>query len=222
MPDDIRVLIWDEMTAPASVHPEGICATIGEGLSREPGIKVKLARIDDPEQGLSEQALSETDVLAWWGHLKHKQVEDAHAERVIRHVTERGMGFMPIHSAHMSKPFTRILGCDGDLGGWREDGKPEIIYTLEPTHPIAQGLPERWVLDEEEMYCERFHIPPPDDLVFLSTFAQGEVFRSGCCWKRGAGRIFYFRPGHETHRTFHDERVRRVLANAVRWCAGRD
>ena len=55
--------------------------------------------------------------------------------------------------------------------------------------------------------------------MLVSWFAGGEVFRSGCCFNRGHGRIFYFRPGHETYPTYYDENVIRVITNAVRWCA---
>jgi trehalose utilization protein len=67
------------------------------------------------------------------------------------------------------------------------------------------------------MYGEVFDVPAPDELVFVSWFTGGEVFRSGCCYTRGRGRIFYFRPGHETHASYHHPDVRRVIANAVDW-----
>lgn len=213
-----RVLIWDERTAPAEVYPEGIGGCIASGLE---GCQTRLACLEDPDQGVSEDALSGSDVLIWWGHKRHRELAEANAERVVRHVVDRGMGFLALHSAHKSKPFLMLQGTDGELGGWREDAKPERIYTIEPNHPIAQGLPPVWELAEEEMYAERFSIRPPDDLIFLSTFAGGEVFRSGCCWRLARGRMFYFRPGHETHRTYFDSNVRRVIQNAVGWCACR-
>lgn len=211
-----NVLVWDEGTAKAEFYPQGIGGAIAAALA---GHEVKVVTIDDPEQGLTEDALASADVLVWWGHLRHKEVSDENAQRVVKHVTERGLGFFPIHSAHKSKPFMLLQGTGGELGGWREDGKPEKIYVVEPSHPIAEGLPETFTMDPEEMYCERFEIRPPDELVFLSSFAGGEVFRSGCCWQMGAGRVFYFRPGHETYPTFFDENVRKVIANGVRWCS---
>jgi trehalose utilization protein len=67
------------------------------------------------------------------------------------------------------------------------------------------------------MYGEYFDIPAPDELVFLSTFSGGEVFRSGCCWRRGLGKIFYFSPGDQEYPVYHHPEIQRVLANAVQW-----
>jgi hypothetical protein len=46
---------------------------------------------------------------------------------------------------------------------------------------------------------------------------SGEVFRSGATWQRGNGRVFYFRPGHETYPTYHHTQIQRVISNAVHW-----
>ena len=129
-----------------------------------------------------------------------------------------GMGLIVLHSGHFSKPFKRLMGTDCSLR-WREANDKERIWVVNPGHPIAQGLPDYFELPAEEMYGEYFGVPQPDDLVFVSWFTGGEVFRSGACWHRGMGKIFYFRPGHETYPSYHNPLVHRVLANSIRWAA---
>ena len=178
-----------------------------------------MATLRDPECGLSDAVLTATDVLVWWGHMRHHEVPDDKVEKVVARVWE-GMGFVGLHSAHYSKPFQRLMGTQCGLK-WRVDNKKEILWVVDPTHPIAAGINEKIELPQTEMYGEWFQIPAPDELVFISWFEGGEVFRSGCCWKRGKGRVFYFRPGHETLPIYHHSDVRRVLRNAVRWAAAR-
>ncbi len=244
----IRALVWDENPghAPKEVYPSGIRGAIAEGLSALSGgaITARAASLDDPEQGASEDALAETDVLLWWGHQRHGEVSEATAERVFRHVHTRGMGFIALHSAHYSKPLQWVLAAPGHLkGGWREAEPPdsEEITVCAPRHPIAEGVSD-FTLPREEMYGAPFATPPPLCLVFQSFFPLGgEYFPSGICWTVGAGqdpeftsgpgngvnqgygvgRVFYFRPGHETYPTYFDPSVRRILYNAVRWCAKR-
>lgn len=218
-----RVTVWSEhrqeRTDPevAAVYPDGLHEAIAAGL-REAGFDVRTATLDDPDQGLGEDVLAATDVLTWWGHVAHAEVRDETVERVQRRVLD-GMGLIVLHSGHHSRIFRRLMGTSGDLR-WREAGERERIWVVDRSHPIAEGLGDSFVLDEEEMYGEAFDVPPPDELVLISWFQGGEVFRSGCCWRRGRGRIFYFRPGHEAHPTYFDPNVRRVLANAVRWSDG--
>jgi trehalose utilization protein len=220
MPTPIRVTVWDENTAPASVYPNGLGDCIAAGLREDTDLHVHLATIDEADQGVPDSLLEGTDVLIWWGHKRHGDVLDDTAARVVNHVTDRGMGLIALHSAHKSKPFMALQGTDGELGGWREDNLPERIYTIEPSHPIAAGLPEMWEIPVEEMYSERFNVRTPDELIFISSFAKGEVFRSGCAWHFGRGRMFYFRPGHETNPTYFDLNVRRVIRNGVHWLGG--
>lgn len=163
--------------------------------------------------------LGETDVLAWWGHRAHEAVGDAVAERVVQQVLE-GMGLLVLHSSHLSKPFLRLMGTRCSLR-WRNDAEREVVWTVAPAHPIAEGLPPAIVIREHEMYGEYSDIPPPDELVFISSFTGGEVFRSVCCWTRGKGRIFYFSPGHETFPVYHQPEISRVPANGVRWARRR-
>jgi trehalose utilization protein len=218
-----RVTVWNEYRhergseAVREVYPEGIHAALAEGL-REHGLgSVRTATLDEPEHGLTEAALAETDVLLWWGHKAHEEVEDVVVERVQRAVLG-GMGLVALHSAHFSKIFRRLMGTTCTLD-WRVAGERERLWVVAPGHPIAAGLGPFVELAREEMYGEPFGIPQPDELVLVSWFQGGEVFRSGCCFTRGRGRVFYFRPGHETFPTYHDPQVRRVIANAVRWAA---
>ncbi len=222
MSEPIRVTVWNEgrhEKSSAEVHavyPNGIHGAIAEGLLQN-GYKVRTATLDEPEHGLTDEVLKSTDVLTWWGHMAHGEVSDAVVARIHKRVLE-GMGLIVLHSGHMSKIFTRLMGTTCDLK-WREAGEKERIWVVEPGHPIAEGLSEHFELPHEEMYGERFDIPAPDNLVFISWFTGGEVFRSGCCFTRGKGRIFYFRPGHETFPTYYDKNVRQVIANAARWAA---
>ncbi|MFL5685792.1 MAG: ThuA domain-containing protein [Chloroflexota bacterium] len=217
-----RVTVWAEYRQErrdppvAEVYPDGIHAVIAEGL-RDAGFDVRTATLDESEHGLSEDVLAETDVLTWWGHTAHREVDDAIVERVHRRVLD-GMGLIVLHSAHHSKIFKRLMGTTCDLN-WREGGDHERVWVVDPAHPIAEGLGEGFTLDAEEMYGEHFDVPAPDRLVLISWFSGGEVFRSGCCYERGRGRIFYFRPGHETHPSYRHPGVRRVIANAAAWAA---
>ncbi|WP_135303614.1 ThuA domain-containing protein [Haloarcula amylovorans] len=214
------VTVWNEFIhereddAVAEVYPDGIHATIADALEAR-GHDTRTATLDEPEHGLTEAVLDDTDVLLWWGHAAHDEVDDEIVERVAARVHE-GMGLLVLHSAHASKPFKRLLGTPCDLT-WREDGERERCWVVDPGHPITDGLDDSLVIDEAEMYGEPFGVPEPDRLVFTSWFEGGEVFRSGCCYRRGRGSIFYFRPGHETYPIYHRDDVQRVLDNAVRW-----
>lgn len=200
----------------AKVHPNGIHGTLAAYLSQFPEFEVRTATLDMPECGLTDEVLDNTDVLIWWAHVAHHLVPDALVEKIHQRVL-KGMGFIALHSAHQCKPLQRILGTSGSLQ-WREGDFCRVFCTC-PTHPIAEGIPASFELPEEEMYGEFFDIPKPDDLVFTSWFRGGEVFRSGCTWTRGYGKIFYFQPGHETNPSYKNEYVLRIIHNAVKWCA---
>lgn len=218
----VRVTVWNEFRherqneAVRAIYPDGIHRTIAAALS-EHGLEVRTATLDEPEHGLTEDVLNATDVLVWWGHMAHEEVSDAIVDRVQRRVLA-GMGLIVLHSGHYSKIFRRLMGTTCDLK-WRESNDRELIWVVAPGHPIAAGLHENIVIEHEEMYGEHFDVPPPETLVFISWFSGGEVFRSGACYTRGAGKIFYFRPGHETLPTYHHPDVQRVIANAVQWAA---
>ncbi|HEX6970682.1 MAG TPA: ThuA domain-containing protein [Limnochordia bacterium] len=223
MSEPIRVTVWNEFRHEkksekiAAIYPEGIHGAIGGYLQKQPGLTVRTATLDEPEHGLTQEVLDATDVLTWWGHMAHGEVRDEIVTRIQRRVLD-GMGLIVLHSGHFSKIFQRLMGTTCNLK-WREVGEKERIWVVEPGHPIAAGLGEYIEIEHEEMYGERFDIPAPDELVFVSWFAGGEVFRSGCCYYRGRGKIFYFRPGHETYPTYHHPGVLQVIANAVRWAA---
>ena len=219
----IRVTVWNEYRQERSddpvraIYPDGIHAAIAAGLEGVAGVEVRTATLDEPEQGLPAEVLDRTDVLTWWGHVAHDEVDDALVARIQRRVLD-GMGLVVLHSGHHSKIFRTLMGTTCDLK-WREAGERERLWVVDPGHPIAAGLGDSFALEEEEMYGEHFDVPAPDRLVLVSWFTGGEVFRSGCCYTRGRGRIFYFRPGHETHPTYHQPMIHRVIANAVRWAA---
>lgn len=218
----LKVTIWNEYfhelkhDEVKEVYPDGIHAAIAKGIA-EKDFQIRTATLAEPEHGLTEEVLNDTDVLIWWGHMAHDQVEDHIVERVHARVMA-GMGLIVLHSGHFSKIFKKLMGTGCDLK-WREANDRERIWVVNPGHPIAAGLPEYITLDQEEMYGEHFDIPAPDELVFLSWFTGGEVFRSGCTFYRGQGKIFYFRPGHETFPTYYNEHIIQVIKNAVRWSA---
>ncbi len=219
----IRVTVWNENRHEkmdkkvAEVYPKGIHGAIADFLSQESDFEVRTATLDEPEHGLTKEVLDSTDVLIWWGHMAHHEVQDEVVNRIYDRVLN-GMGLIVLHSGHFSKIFKKLMGTSCDLK-WREMGEKERIWVVEPGHPIAEGLGEYFEIPQTEMYGERFDIPAPDTLVFISWFAGGEVFRSGCCYHRGRGKVFYFRPGHETFPIYYQPEVQRVIKNAVRWAA---
>jgi trehalose utilization protein len=225
MSEPLRVTVWNENVHEReeepvrALYPDGIHGAIASGLTALLGdaVAVRTATLEEPEHGLTDAVLSQTDVLTWWGHKAHAAVSDAVVDRVQAAVLG-GMGLLALHSAHYSKVFQRLLGTSCSLR-WRNDGERELVWTVDPAHSIAAGVPQPIVIDEHEMYGEHFDIPPPDELVFISSFAGGEVFRGGCCFRRGAGRIFYFSPGDQEYPIYHHPDVRRVIANAARWAA---
>jgi trehalose utilization protein len=226
MASAIRVTVWGEnfhenlerdRAGMAVRYPEGMHGAIAAGLRDLLGdrVEVRTATRDQPEHGLSDEVLSDTDVLTWWGHAKHAEVDDRVVDRVHQRVLG-GMGLLVLHSGHFSKIFTRLMGTTCSLA-WRNSGDIELVWTVAPSHPIARDVPHPIVIGEHEMYGEYFDIPAPDELVFLSTFSGGEVFRSGCCWRRGRGKVFYFSPGDQEYPIYSHPDIRRVLANAVQW-----
>jgi len=233
MPAPIRVTIWNEFLHEKSnptvgaIYPDGIHAVLATTLRQRLGdaVAIRTATLNEPEHGLTELVLAETDVLLWWGHAGHDHVSDAIVDRVQARVLQ-GMGLIPLHSAHMSKIFRRLLGTSCTLR-WREAGERERVWCVLPGHPIAAGLAaargaatdEFFEVPRSEMYGEHFDIPAPDELIFVSWFEGGEVFRSGCTFYRGAGKVFYFSPGHETYPIYHQAEVQAVIASAVRWAA---
>ena len=215
----IRVTVWDEDLQTKdekirAVYPEGMRGAIADGLKDNPTLEVRLVHADMPEYGLPDQVLEQTDVLVWWAHRTHKVLPDEFCEKIKQHVLN-GMGFIALHSAHLSKPFMSLMGTSCSLKYRYEDRAR--IWTTEPTHPIARGIPEVFELEIEEAYGEFFDVPRPDDVVFTSWFEGGSLFRGGCTWTRGLGKIFYFHVGHDTYPTYHNPYVQKIIENAVLW-----
>lgn len=215
----IKVTVWNENKHEKAepivtqIYPGGLHGFIANMLKDE-DIETRTATLDDEECGLTQEILDDTDVLVWWGHWAHEAVPDEIVDRVQKRVLE-GMGLIGLHSAHHSKIFRRLLGTSCNLK-WRE-GSRERLWVIKPNHPIVQGVEETFALDPEEMYGEPFDIPEPQEVLLLGWYAGGEVFRSGCTFVRGNGKIFYFQPGHESNKAFHNENVRKIIKNAVRW-----
>lgn len=216
----IKVTVFNEFLHEKSdenvraIYPDGIHGALKEHLTDDE-ITVKTVTLDDPECGLTEDVLNDTDVLIWWGHMGHERVPDEVAIRVQQAV-QNGMGMIFLHSAHHSKPFKLLMGTPCSLG-WREHGDREYVWVCDPSHPIAKGIDRYIKLDHEETYSEPFSIPEPDKLIFIGSYEGGEVFRAGCCYRRGYGKIFYFQPGHESFPTFHNPQIITVIKNAVHW-----
>lgn len=221
----IRVTVWNEyihereLPEIQAVYPEGIHGCIADFLGMEADLEIRTATLDMPEHGLTEEVLATTDVLIWWGHCAHHKVSDEVVARVVRRVHE-GMGLISLHSGHLAKIMPALLGTSMSLR-WRDDDR-ERLWCCNPAHPIATGLPEYIELPMEEMYGEHFDIPAPDDVIFMGWFAGGEVFRSGCTFTRGAGRIFYFQPGHEAYPNYRIPEIQRIIRNAVYWTARKE
>ena len=223
----VRVTVWGENVHERNepevraLYPEGLHGAIAAGLSELLGdrVRVRTATQEEPEHGLTQEVLDDTDVLTWWGHIAHEEVDDAVVARVHDAVLG-GMGLLVLHSGHYSKILRRLLGTTCDLR-WRNEGERELVWTVEPLHPIAAGVSNPIVIEAQEMYSEPFAIPAPEELVFISSFAGGEVFRGGCTWTRGNGRIFYFSPGDQDYPVYHHPDIKRVLANGVQWAAPR-
>ncbi|BCB02797.1 ThuA domain-containing protein [Bacillus sp. KH172YL63] len=218
----LNVTVWNENRHEQKnpkvreVYPEGIHGAIASFLG-EASFNVKTATLDENEHGLTDDVLNGTDVLIWWGHIAHEEVSDEVVERVKQRVLD-GMGLIVLHSGHFSKIFKTLMGTSCDLK-WREADEKERIWIVDPSHPITAGLGEYIELEKEEMYGEHFDIPAPDQLVMVSWFEGGEVFRSGCTYQRGNGKVFYFRPGHETYPTYYNENIQKVIVNAVNWAS---
>lgn len=223
----LRVTVWNEnvhetLGTPDSIatdYPEGIHGAIAAGLRKhfDDDVLIRTATLQEPEHGLSTSVLDSTDVLLWWGHKAHEDVSDEIVERVHQRVLA-GMGLLVLHSGHFSKIFKRLMGTTCSLK-WRNDGERELVWTVAPSHEIARGVPHPINIPRQEMYGEFFDIPDPDEVVFISSFEGGEVFRSGVTYQRGAGRIFYFSPGDQDYPVYHQVEIQKVLANGIRWAA---
>ncbi|MBU7217920.1 ThuA domain-containing protein [Staphylococcus gallinarum] len=215
----MNITIWNEYRHEQEnetikqIYPDGIHQVIADCLSSEHNVST--ATLDEPEHGLTDERLNKTDVLIWWGHKAHDEVNDEVVEKVRQRVLQ-GMGLIVLHSGHFSKIFKSLMGTSCDLK-WRESDDKERLWVVDPTHPITESLPSYIELTQEEMYGEHFDIPTPDETIFISWFEGGEVFRSGVTYKRGKGKVFYFRPGHESYPTYYHPQIQQVIKNGVNW-----
>lgn len=220
----INVTVWNEYRHEKTdekvreVYPEGIHEQLKNFLQED--FQVRTATLDEEEHGLTEEVLNDTDVLIWWGHIAHDEVSEEIVNRVHERVLQ-GMGLIVLHSGHMSKIFVKLMGTTCDLK-WREADEKCRIWNVNPSHPIVEGIGEYIELEKEEMYGEHFDIPTPEELIFINWYQGGEVFRGGCTYRRGNGKIFYFQPGHETYPSYYHPKVQQVIKNAVRWATPTD
>lgn len=272
----IRVVVWDEQQpAQKQAYENYLGNAIAEFLKQRPGLDVKSVRLDDPEQGLSQQTLDACDVLVWWGHVRQGEIKRETGQHLVDRIKQGKLSLIALHSAHWSVPFIeamneraiadalatltpeerklatvdairpekysqpkrdakltpnveKIVQPDGKIvlkvqlpnccfPSYRGDGKPSHVRTLLSNHPIAAGIPAQFDVPHTEMYDEPFHVPAPDEVIFEERWDAGERFRSGAVWKIGQGRLFYFRPGHETFDVFKQPETLQIVENAVRW-----
>lgn len=220
----IHVTVWNEYLheqqdeSVRAIYPDGIHNTIARFLGTDDHLKICTATLQEPEHGLTQDVLDQTDVLLWWGHIGHEMVDDEIVERVHQAVLD-GMGLIVLHSGHASKIFQRICGAASHKLSWLEPNVGERVFVVNPAHPIAAGIPQYFEVPKTEVYSEYFNIPAPDSLIFLSWYPTGDVFRSGFTYERGKGKIFYFSPGHETYPIYEQPEIQTVIHNAVYWAA---
>ncbi len=217
-PKKMRVRIWCEGGAPKPVYPHDVDGAIAEALGRRAEFTVTKARLDESDAGLSDAALDATDTLIWWGRLRHHELPDHRAKAIAARVKAGKLGFVALHASCLSKPFLELMGSNCELGGFREDGRPERIEVKDPNHPIVQGVTS-FTIPRSSMFAEPFRVPAPEKVVMVSTFDRGETFRSGLTWSVGKGRVAYFRPGHDGFPIFFHPAVRKIVANAAIWAS---
>ena len=216
----IRVLLWSEQTEPRSIYPNGISGALGDFLNKQSGFEAKTATLDDPDAGVSDAALAQTDVLIWFGHRKHAMVPDAAVDRIQKHVNERGMGFIALHSSHYSKALKKLLNATGSWSSYVNHGKPEQMWIVLPGHPIAEGVSD-FTIPQTEIYTEPFEVPEPESVVVEGTWESGHRGREVMTWTVGKGRMVYIRAGHEEYPIYFMPQMQRLVANSVKWAAGR-
>lgn len=215
----IRVLLWSEQTEPRNIYPTGISGALADFLNKQPNMEAKTATLTDPETGVSDAVLDQTDVLVWFGHKKHADVPDDAVDRIVKHVREGGMGFIALHSAHFSKPLKKLLNATGSWTSYVNFGKPEQMWIVMPDHPIAKGVTD-FTIPQEEIYTEKFDVPEPEAVVVEGTWETGHRNREVMTWKLDKGRMVYIRAGHEEYPIYLMPQMQRLVANAVEWAAG--
>jgi trehalose utilization protein len=219
----IRVTVWSEGIDPnlepkaVALYPNDINTYIASFLEGSHEFEVKVRSLSQPENGLSQEIIDNTDVLIWWSHLYDDEVDDNVVERVVNAVLN-GMGFLILHASMGSKPAKRLLGESSNVGKYREIGEKERVWVVNRSHPVVEGMEKEYFeILKSEMYGEPYGMPTPDDTIFISWFEGGEVLRSGVSWHKGSGRIFFFAPGHEEFPVYYNKEVQKVITNIVRW-----
>jgi len=215
-------VVWSEGTAPKAVYPNDINGAIAEGLKGLKGWEVVTANLSDPDQGLPDELLNRADVLIWWGHQRHDQVQDELVNKIDKRVREDGMGFISLHSSHFAKPNKKLMGTACSWGAYVGDSTTLQVTVKDPKHPIAKGV-KAFTIVHNERYSDPYAVPKPDSVVFdgVASLKDGGVDPSqqGFTWQVGKGKFFYFQPGHETNPVFFDENVKKIMINAVKWAA---
>ncbi len=221
----IRVTVWnefeDEIRKPdiLELYPGGVHEHIASFLRKEEDMEVRTATFkDEIAFGIPDEVIDRTDVLILYSHMLQDMVSDERVQKVIDRVVNEGMGLIVLHSGLWNKLTQRLIG-PGGYNGYREIRERERVWVVDQGHPIAKDLPIYFDFAHSEMYGEPATFPAPDELIFLSWYQGGEAARSGMTWRRGAGKIFYFSPGHARYDVMHSEYYQRVVINAVRWVA---
>jgi trehalose utilization protein len=217
-PGKVRVLLWSEQTEPRDVYPTGISGALADHLNQHKEFEAKTAKLDDPDAGVGEAALAETDVLVWFGHKKHGAVPDDAVERVVKHIRERGMGFVGLHSTHFAKPLKKALNDTGAWSSYKNFGQPEQMWVVLPKHPIAKGLKD-FTIPKEEIYTEPFEVPEPEAVIVEGTWPSGHRNRECMVWTLDKGRFVYIRAGHEDYPIYFMPEMQTLVRNGVLWAA---
>jgi len=232
----INVLVWDEQQdrqVNSGAYKNYLGNAIAEFLAKVPGVRVVSANINEPQQGLSQERLARAQVILWWGHVRHADVDDSKVESIVARVKQGKTVFVALHSAHYSKPFKRLLGtrCGfAYVDSNRGRGYREKLVVTNPNHPITEGLSD-FEIPRTEIYAEPFEVPFPDKVLLYGYWDNGHSFPDLCYWSVGArgvaalarervrlpGKVVYFRPGHETFPIFHQPEVQECIRRIVLW-----
>jgi trehalose utilization protein len=216
------VVVWSEGSAPKNVYPNDISGAIAEGLKEHKDWEIVTARLADPNQGLPDDLLYRTDVLIWWGHIRHAQVKDELVDKIIKRVKEDGMGYIALHSSHFAKPNRMLMGTECSWKAYLADSNTLTITVKDANHPIAKGIGQ-FTIAHSERYSEPYAVPMPEAVVFEGTYTlkngTTDTSRQGLTWNVGKGKVFYFQPGHETNPVFFDPNIRKIMSNAVEWAS---
>lgn len=218
------VVVWSEGTAPAKVYPNDINGAIADGLKESlENWEVVKAGINDPEQGLPDKLLKRCDVLIWWGHKKHRNVDNKLVDKIEKRVKEDGMGFISLHSAHFAKINKRLMKDKCSFSVYRQDSTTLTITVSDKGHPITKGVDKEFTVEHGERYSDPYVVPKPDAVVLDGVAAlkdgKTDASKQGYCWTIGKAKMFYLQVGHETNPVYFDKNIRKIMANAVEWAA---